>query len=584
MYLVRCQARRHIMTPGNIIGGRYRLVRQLGVGAMGVVWAAVNELTSGEVALKLVLQSTDDLRRRLLREARVCGGLKHRNVIEVHDVGQTEEGDPFLVMQLLSGETLAEHLKRQRRLDPPVAAQIARDVARALAAAHAAGVIHRDLKPANIFLHHEAGVDGATVKVLDFGVSKSLAMSDGLVTIDGGAIGSPAYMSPEQARADRTLDYQTDIWSLGVVLFELLTGVRPFQGDSNQVIPRIILGDIPLVSRHVRIVDAGLVALVSRCLERDRARRIGSAAELAELLQRHVSPTPSSPDQSVAVEELDSILECVEESDASEEPTIALESKMPSSRKPRAGTPAAPSPAAPRVEPRVDVAARGSNAEGEIDRQAPYWWRRVGPRGVATTTAAAVGADGAVPPVPVRENAVAPFSGTPAQDGESDLKTDLGPAVTTTTPQLTSTVLLSAPAAALPVQALGVRAVMGELKRFLVGRKGLLALAAGGVVILALGIGAYQARGGPSIGPADGAKHERPSPPEPVVDPTPPTVTPPHFANPPPLPTVVVVTPPPSIEVRPRVKTPQLPPGGTKDKQKALGNTPSKKNPSWLPP
>ncbi len=580
MQLIRRQARRYIMTPGNILGGRYRLVRKLGVGAMGVVWAAVNELTSGEVALKLILQSTDDLRLRLLREARVCGGLKHRNVIEVHDVGQTEEGDPFLVMQLLSGETLAEHLKRQRRLDSPVAAQIARDVARALAAAHAAGVIHRDLKPANIFLHHEAGVDGATVKVLDFGVSKSLAMSDGLVTIDGGAIGSPAYMSPEQARADRTLDYQTDIWSLGVVLFELLTGVRPFQGDSNQVIPKIILGDIPLVSRHVRLVDPGLVALVSRCLERDRARRIGSAAELAELLQRHVSPTLSHPDESAAVVELDSILECSEESDASEAPTIAIESRMLPARKPRSGRPAAlPPAAAPRVEPVANGAAAGSDAEGEIDRQAPYWWRRVGPR-VAAATSAAV-SDVALP-FPVRENVVASFSGTPAHDGDLDLKTDLGPAITTTTPQLTSTVLLLAPAALPPANALEASADMPAFRRLLVGRKALFALAAGGVALVALGIGAYQVRGGPSIGDGEATKHERQASPERTEVHAVPTVAPTDIESPPPLLAKGTAAPAPPPKAKLPVEKRQVPAGVTKDKQKASGTVPSKKKPPWL--
>jgi hypothetical protein len=569
------------MTPGNIIGGRYRLVRQLGEGAMGVVWAAVNELTSGEVALKLILKSTDDLRLRLLREARVCGGLKHRNVIEVHDVGQTEEGDPFLVMQLLSGETLAEHLKRQLRLDPPVAAQIARDVARALDAAHAAGVIHRDLKPANIFLHHEAGVDGATVKVLDFGVSKSLAMSDGLVTIDGGAIGSPAYMSPEQAQADRTLDYQTDIWSLGVVLFELLTGVRPFQGDSNQVIPKIILGDIPLVSRHVRLVDPGLVALVSRCLERDRSRRIGSAAELAELLQRHVSPTPSNLDQSAAVEALGSILECHEESDVSEAPTIALASNMLLARKTRLVRPAAlPVSAAPHVEPGANRAAMGSHAEGEIDRQAPYWWRRVGPRGVATTEAAAV--DGAVLPFPVRENAVASFSGAPAHEDDLDLKTDLGPAVSTMTPQFTSTVLLSAPAAALPAKEVGARAGRVAFTRLFVGRKGLFALAAGGGVIIALGIGAYQVRGGPSIVAAEATQDERRDPPERREEPARPTVTSTVVESSPPLPTVAIVAPPQPPEVKQQDKKSQVPPGGATNKPKVGGIIPSKNRPKWL--
>jgi serine/threonine protein kinase len=532
------------MTPGNIIGGRYRLVRQLGEGAMGVVWAAVNELTSGEVALKLILRSTEDLRLRLLREARVCGGLKHRNVIEVHDVGQTEEGDPFLVMQLLSGETLAEHLKRLRRLDPPVAAQIARDVARALAAAHAAGVIHRDLKPANIFLHHEAGVDGATVKVLDFGVSKSLAMLDGLVTIDGGAIGSPAYMSPEQARADRTLDYQTDIWSLGVVLFELLTGVRPFLGDSNQVIPKIILGDIPLVSRHVRLVDPVLVSLVSRCLERDRSRRIGSATELAELLQRHVSPTQSNPGESIPAEELDAITEYPEESDESEAPTIALDPK-----------------------------------------KAPYWWRRVGPRSAGTTLTTAAADAGAV----------MAFPGTPVPLDDADLKTYLGPAVTTTTPQLTATVLLSSPVIAPPAKAAsGWGVVLAAFTRLFAGRRGLFAfgIGVGGVALLGIGVGVYQMWSGASIAAAEAVKHERPALPARREEPVTATATAPVTTatatakvveSPPPLPTVVVVAPPAPAEVKLPVTKIQSTAGSTKDKPKAQVNTPNKNKPSWLP-
>src|SRR3954471_107299 len=139
------------MKPGTVIGGKYRLTHPIGSGAMGAVWAAVNVTIARKVALKLIIRPSPDLRLRLLREARACGGLKHRNIVEVYDVGETAEGDPFLVMQLLSGETLGEQLKRSYRLDPPHAARIARDVALALGAAHAASIIHRDLKPANIF-------------------------------------------------------------------------------------------------------------------------------------------------------------------------------------------------------------------------------------------------------------------------------------------------------------------------------------------------------------------------------------------------------------------------------------------------
>jgi len=546
---------------------------------MGVVWAAVNELTSGEVALKLILQSTEELRLRLLREARICGGLKHRNVIEVHDVGQTEEGDPFLVMQLLSGETLAELLKRERRLDPPVAAQIARDVARALAAVHAAGVIHRDLKPANIFLHQEAGADGSTVKVLDFGVSKNIAMSSAFVTINGGAVGSPAYMSPEQARADSNLDHRADIWSLGVVLFELLAGVRPFLGDCNQVIPRIILGDIPLVSRHVRLIDPDLVALVSRCLERDCARRIGSAAELVTLLQRHVGPTRSNPVEIVAAEEPRSAVEWDDESDVSEALTIALASKRLCTTRPLPEWLAAPPPAAPRVESQSNAASTGSNAEGEIDRQDAYWWRRGGPRGTATVGAVA----GLGVPFLARDTAVAPFSGTPAPDGEADLKTDIGLVITTLMPRPTSTVLLSAPAAVTPAEALGVRAVRSAIERLLMGRRALVAILAGGVAVLAVGVGAYEARGGLSTGVPEAVKDARPNPPERLDEPAAPTAAPTPIVSPPSLPIVEIVSPPVPPEVKPPAKKKQAPPAAIKDNQKAGVIAPSRNNPKkWL--
>src|SRR6185437_11366158 len=206
-------------------------------------------------------------------------------------IGETDEGEPFLVMSLLCGETLAELLERKRRLDPQHAAQIARDVARALAAAHRGGFVHRDLKPANIFLHREEGEDGAVVKVLDFGVVKDLARADGLATVAGLTVGSPAYMSPEQALASPDLDHRADLWALGVVLFEMLTGKRPFDGDSHQVIMKIIRAPVPSVSALVRGAPPGLADLVARCLERDPKARFSSASELAEALDRFTRPT-----------------------------------------------------------------------------------------------------------------------------------------------------------------------------------------------------------------------------------------------------------------------------------------------------
>ena len=278
---------RPALVAGACVGGKYRLVRRLGTGSMGVVWAAVNEATLSEVAVKLISGAEPEFRMRLLREARLCGQLKHRNIIDVYDVATTEEGEPFLVMQLLLGETLAQRLHRCRRLDPPEAALIARDIARALAVAHAKRIIHRDLKPANIFLQEEAA--GFVVKVLDFGVSKSLAVADNLSTVVGAAIGSLPYMSPEQAQARSDVDHRADLWSVGVLLFEMLAGARPFQGSMPALLMALVRGPTPSVAQAVRGLDEGLVRVVERCLERRLDERIGSAVELALLLDPYAA-------------------------------------------------------------------------------------------------------------------------------------------------------------------------------------------------------------------------------------------------------------------------------------------------------
>ena len=285
------------MNAGDPVGGKYRLSQPLGAGSMGTVWAAVNERTGRKVALKLILHPTDDLRYRLLREARACGGLEHRNIVEIYDVGETRSGDPFLVMQLLSGETLADLLSRRRTILPQAAAGIGRDIASALAAAHAAKIVHRDLKPANIFLYREGGQgaeDDFVLKVLDFGVSKNLAIGDGHATATGMMVGSPAYMSPEQIRMAKDVDHRTDIWSLGIMLFELLTGARPFQGISEEIIRQILAAPIPKVSSRFRHVPPELDAIVTRCLSRDREARYHDTKELARTLASLAHETPET--------------------------------------------------------------------------------------------------------------------------------------------------------------------------------------------------------------------------------------------------------------------------------------------------
>src|SRR5262245_56873246 len=275
--------------PGTLVADKYLLVREIGRGGMGAVWAAKNVRTEREIALKLITDENADYRARLLREARACGRIAHRNVIEIYDVGETASGAPFLVMPLLEGEPLSRRLRRERVLPPPIAAQIAAEIARALSAAHAAGIVHRDLKPANVYLHREPGADSLVVKVLDFGISKVVS-TDSTTTTTGTILGSPAYMSPEQAKGERYVDHRSDLWSLGVTLFEMLTGRRPFQGESMfTVVAAVLNGHVPHVHELAPHVDAGLANVAARCMERDLTRRIQTAEEIVQLLRPHAA-------------------------------------------------------------------------------------------------------------------------------------------------------------------------------------------------------------------------------------------------------------------------------------------------------
>jgi serine/threonine-protein kinase len=274
------------MTPGDSIAGKYRLLRPLGKGSMGEVWAAVHTEMRREVALKLIYGDNPDLAVRLKREAQACGRLEHPNVVRIYDIGETDDGDPFLIMQLLTGETLADRLARRRRLPPAEALGIALDIARALRAAHAANIVHRDLKPANIYLHRGVDSEGEEVKVLDFGVSKILSVGDLAFTVTGALVGSPAYMSPEQARATKEIDPRADVWALGVLLFEMLAGRRPFPSASPMgVIAEILSEPIPSLAAHVPGIDPRIEDVVNLCMTRDVDQRLQSASAFIDLLR-----------------------------------------------------------------------------------------------------------------------------------------------------------------------------------------------------------------------------------------------------------------------------------------------------------
>jgi eukaryotic-like serine/threonine-protein kinase len=288
--------------PGDVIGGRYRLERVMGAGAMGVVWSARNESTERDFAIKLMLpEAAKDPARfqRFFKEAKLAGRLRHRCIVEVYDLGRIESGPmagaPYLVMELLDGEPLDGLLRRVGKLPAGTALRIISEVARGLAVAHAQGVVHRDLKPANVFLHRT--LEGYTVpKILDFGISKLIAREDfdPQETTIGTILGSPAYMSPEQTSGE-DLDPRADIWSLGVLLYKLLSGTLPFSGNNFTTLMLAINTSAPtLLEDRVSGLPPELYALVHKCLSRRRGDRYANASALADamdsILAKHELP------------------------------------------------------------------------------------------------------------------------------------------------------------------------------------------------------------------------------------------------------------------------------------------------------
>ena len=282
------------LEAGAVVGdGRcaYRLDRVIGEGGMGYVWQATDEATGKPFALKVLKGGKDEDRRRFQREVRAAAAIHHPNVITVHDFIELPSGFLAIVMDLLEGETLGAVLRRDRRISLPDLATILLPVISALEAAHGLGIIHRDLKPDNVFLCRTAS--SLDVKVLDFGVAK-LTASDGLaaqtqaLTGTGSMVGTPYYMSPEQVFADKDLDARADIWSLGVIMYECLTGVRPTEADTvGRVLKRIMVADIEPILAHCADLPEDVASLVGRMLSGNREKRPQGLAEIRDVLERH---------------------------------------------------------------------------------------------------------------------------------------------------------------------------------------------------------------------------------------------------------------------------------------------------------
>lgn len=274
-----------------VLVGRYRLDERLGAGGMGSIWRAHHLVLAAPVAVKLIDREAipdEETLGRFMREAQSAATLRSPHVVQILDYG-VDDTLPFIVMELLDGENLAERLRRVGRLPAGDTARIITHIGRAVARAHEAGIVHRDLKPENVFLIRNE--DEEIAKVLDFGVAKvsvGALGQDGTRTRTGSILGTPYYMSPEQAQGNKTVDHRSDLWSLGVIAFECLTGKRPFYSEGlGDLVLQICIRDIPVPSDYGS-VPIGFDAWFARAVARDPDARFQSARELSDALREVV--------------------------------------------------------------------------------------------------------------------------------------------------------------------------------------------------------------------------------------------------------------------------------------------------------
>jgi serine/threonine-protein kinase len=276
-----------MVEPGEILAGKYRIERVLGAGGMGVVVAAHHIELDERVAIKFLLPQavkSPEAVARFTREARAAIKIKSHHVARITDVGTLESGAPYMVMEYLEGQDLSAMVRERGALPVAEAVELVIQACDAIAEAHALGIVHRDLKPANLFCVQ--GADGLpAVKVLDFGISKVTTL-DGLdMTRTTAVMGSPFYMSPEQMTSAKSVDARADIWALGVVLYELLAGRPPFQGETLPELSVRIATETPPPLRNYRPdLPGSLESVILRCLEKDREQRYANVAELVSAL------------------------------------------------------------------------------------------------------------------------------------------------------------------------------------------------------------------------------------------------------------------------------------------------------------
>jgi serine/threonine protein kinase len=275
---------------GATLNDRYDVTRKIGEGGMGVVYEAKHTLIGKRVAIKVLLDKyaqKADIVARLQQEARLASSIGHEHIVDITDFGETSDGRTYVVMEFLEGESLAQLLAREGPLPPARAIAIARQVSGALFAAHGKGIVHRDVKPENVFIIRRNDRD--FVKVVDFGISKALKPegSDGdsspRLTHTGMVLGTPLYMSPEQARGEDDLDHRIDVYAVGVILYELLTGEVPFRGTNYLNVIAQVLSGAPRTPSQVRpdlSISPALESVVMKAMAKDRAHRYATMEEL----------------------------------------------------------------------------------------------------------------------------------------------------------------------------------------------------------------------------------------------------------------------------------------------------------------
>ncbi len=280
---------------GTVVGGRYEVLRLLGQGGMGSVWAGRHVTLGHPVAIKFVhprLAKSTEARRRFEIEAKAAARINSRHAVKVHDHGVTDDGHPYIVMEYLEGESLDAAIKNRGPLLLPEVTAIVTQISRALEAAHEAGIIHRDLKPDNIFLARdpEAGKLGYTVKVVDFGIAKLVSDEGGVgqgSTQAGALLGTPHYMSPEALTGTSPVGPPSDVWSLGACAFAALCGQTPFSGDViGEVVLKVCSAPLPVPSKVNNSVPRDFDAWFQKACARLPAHRFQSAREAALALQK----------------------------------------------------------------------------------------------------------------------------------------------------------------------------------------------------------------------------------------------------------------------------------------------------------